>query len=222
MIIGIGGELESGKSTVANFITEEYNYTEMSFAENLKLMCMYIFNLTRDQCFTTKGKQEIFDNAITLTQEHAVKIIKWIHTVNHYKLEEINTKVVEQYIGNMKFSTPRSVLQLIGTEICRESVNADFHVEVVYKKIKEQNLKDVVISDARFFNEREYIKSKGGMTLLVVNTQDIKKDERFSHGSEVEIGSAKDYDCTIFNDKDSLLILKEQTNQAYRDLLRTT
>lgn len=222
MIIGIGGGLESGKSTVAGFICEKPNYIEMSFAKNLKIMCMEIFNLTEDQCFTTEGKQEVFDKPIMLTSTHVADLVAWIHEKNRFEFSEIDIPYFRKFVNKMEFTTPREVLQKVGTELCRGGVSPNFHVDVVYREINEKQLKDVVISDARFFNERAYIKEKGGVTLLVVNTKDNNdSDERFAHGSEVEIGTAKDYDTTIFNAKNSLLVLKEQTETAFKILKMT-
>ena len=57
-LIGIAGELESGKSTVAGIICDKFDYVEYSFADNLKQMCIKAFCLTNEQCTQAKVKQK--------------------------------------------------------------------------------------------------------------------------------------------------------------------
>lgn len=46
MIIGLSGKKASGKSTVANYLTQTHRYKELSFADPLKRGCKEIFGLT--------------------------------------------------------------------------------------------------------------------------------------------------------------------------------
>ncbi len=58
-IIGISGKLNSGKTTLANYIVNEYKYTKYSFADPLKKGLMEIFGFEYDQVYTTKGKETL-------------------------------------------------------------------------------------------------------------------------------------------------------------------
>ena len=58
-IIGVNGLIESGKSTVSDYLVANYGYTKMSFATALKESAMKLFDLTPDQVFTTSGKASI-------------------------------------------------------------------------------------------------------------------------------------------------------------------
>ena len=216
MLIGIGGELESGKSTVANFLVKNHGFTELSFADNLKQMCMAVFNLTEEQCYTTAGKAKLLDNKLFFTMDHVKEISQWMNKVNGFKFAEIDINKMARSVGVMSFTTPREVLQLVGTEICRECVSPSFHVDVVFKQIAKYE--NVVISDARFANERQAIKDKDGITILVIDKsikELVEDGNRRTHASETEIGDVTDYDGAIMNGKESLEILERQTKETY-------
>lgn len=59
MLVGIHGKAESGKDTVGDVLEEEYNFIKASFADNLKVFVMTLFNLSPKQVFTKEGKREI-------------------------------------------------------------------------------------------------------------------------------------------------------------------
>lgn len=196
-IIGIGGELESGKSTVAGVIVSEYGFSEKSFAKNLKDMCMEVFGLTDYQVNHTDGKKELLVNKVYLRRDHVDAIIAWAVNKNCFCVTPEMVSKIAAYIGK-ELITSRMILQFVGTEILRESIADDYHIQVVLKEIKNENLWDVVISDARFKNEREWIKSLGGATVLAFNPH--AKKVVSSHASE-KVGDPDDYDFTIINDK---------------------
>lgn len=57
MIIGFLGNMRSGKSTSAEYITQKYNYEEKFFAEKLKEICKILFKFNKEQLYGSK-KQE--------------------------------------------------------------------------------------------------------------------------------------------------------------------
>ena len=200
MILGIAGKLESGKTTVANYLVKEYGYTEMAFAKNLKEMCMIVFNLTAHQVFSTEGKFEKFKQPIKLECNHIVQLIHWITEVNKWPMDQVDkVKMYKLTTGGVTFDTTRHVLQFIGTEICRDCVDDAFHAKVLFNQIADQKLQNVVISDARFANERTMIQENGGQNMLVdcVQTQ----DQTSAHKSENDLGVPEDYDYVVHNDK---------------------
>ena len=62
--------------------------------------------------------------------------------------------------------TPRMALQLLGTEAGRNVFHPDVWIYSLEKRI--EGLKDVVLTDTRFPNEIEFIRSKGGLIIEVV------------------------------------------------------
>ena len=94
-----------------------------------------------------------------------------------------------------KNSTLREVLQIVGTELLREGFNKNVHVASTMANIKDKD--NVIITDVRFPNELEAVKSRGGITIRVNRPQLISKD--FEHESETSLDNAK-FDYIIEND----------------------
>jgi len=200
MILGVAGKLESGKDTFADFFVKNYWYHKMAFADNLKRMCMDVFNLTNDQCYTTEGKFKEFDEPIIMTRDHALKIFKWLHDENKWVL---HAKQIDDIIAlaGAKFSSPRVVLQYVGTEVMRDCVDPDIHSKILFEEIERRSLKYVVIADARFENERIAVKKFGGKMILVDCVQ--TREQESTHRSETGLGSKEEYDVVIVNDKNA-------------------
>lgn len=216
MIIGIGGEKESGKDTVADMLVKEHSYRRLAFADNLKNMCIKVFELTWAQCYDVKLKEEKFLNPVVLDVHTMGAIWNWAVNKNHMKSPENALLKMEKFHGK-ELWTPREVLQFIGTEVLRDIFHEDYHVEVVFREIDRRNLKDVVIPDARFANERKRIKGRDGINVLIDCPQ--TKDSGDKHKSENDLGEADDYDFVIINDKDKgLEVLRESVSFFFKEL----
>lgn len=72
--------------------------------------------------------------------------------------------------------TPRRMLQFFGTECCREKLGEDIWLNSLYCRIKSDN---VVVSDMRFENEFNFIKSHGGIVVKVV--RDDENDNKINN-----------------------------------------
>jgi hypothetical protein len=110
--------------------------------------------------------------------------------------------------------TPRLALQLLGTEAGRDVFHKDLWIYALEKRIA--NKRHVVITDTRFPNEIEWIRSKGGVIVevkrgprpewydIVTNpnynfdTKKILMDEKVHYSEWAWIGQKIDY--TIDND----------------------
>ena len=62
VIIGINGKKGAGKSTIAKFIEDTYDYEEFAFANTLKGACMLIFNLSTPQLYGSQAEKEEIDD----------------------------------------------------------------------------------------------------------------------------------------------------------------
>lgn len=92
--------------------------------------------------------------------------------------------------------SPRQILQLVGTECFRKVIRDDFWVVLGRRRLMElaNKGKDVVISDCRFPNEMEAIKSIGGITVRVIREGQISID---THPSETSLDDYKtDHEIT--------------------------
>ena len=217
MIIGMAGKAGSGKDTSADYLIEKYGYERLAFADNLKDMCMYAFGLTNDQCYDQDQKEEKFDTPMVLGVKQMAKIIEFIQFKNKFRLThreayDLNMIVLEK----VTFSTPREILQYVGTQVLRDNVRDDYHLELVRRIIKERKLKKVVITDARFENEREAIKSWNGVVAFV-DRKTNKETGISGHASENSLGSLEDYDYVI-NNTGTIAELHENLQNMVKDL----
>lgn len=133
MIIGVIGLINSGKSSIANTLVEDYGFTKVSFADSLKDAVAAIFGWDRQllQGDTEQSRlwREQFDDYWTDVMGHPV--------------------------------SPRWVLQHIGTDVMRDHFHKNIWVHSLMKKVADPH-KNYVISDVRFRNEVDVILSQHG------------------------------------------------------------
>lgn len=96
--------------------------------------------------------------------------------------------------------TPRQMLQLIGTDALRKIVHDDFWVIPMKRKLKEhiRNERHVVISDVRFPNEINMIRTLGGL-IVKVDREHPDKISNEKHSSELELEAYSAWDVVIEN-----------------------
>lgn len=101
--------------------------------------------------------------------------------------------------------SPRRMLQLFGTEICREIDQNVWTKRATLSMIglAASGVKNIAITDVRFPNESEYIRNLGGR-LIVIDRPDIREDNIVfgaGHASQQSLPMA-DGDLSLLNDKD--------------------
>lgn len=137
-LIGICGLKGSGKDTIAKMLPIEWK--KMAFADTLKDITATLFGWDR---FMLEGSTE--------------QSRKWREEVSNYWSKELG-------IANF---TPRLALQTLGTDVFRDHFNQDIWVKVLKHKIINSN-DNIVVTDVRFPNEVEMIKSVGGKIVQVI------------------------------------------------------
>jgi hypothetical protein len=139
MIIGIVGNIGEGKDTIASYLEDNHDFTRESFAGTLKDAVAAVFGWNR---FLLDGQ----------TKESR----EWREQVDTWWEDRLN----------MPGLTPRLILQLWGTEVCRRSFHDDIWVASLENKLRKVGT-NVVISDCRFPNEFTAIKNSGGIMIRV-------------------------------------------------------
>lgn len=140
MIIGLLGSIGSGKNTVADILVRNHSFSRYSFASTLKDATADIFGWPRNllEGDTEQGR-------------------KWREEVDEWWAEKM---------GMPEF-TPRLALQLLGTEVFRTHFHQDIWINSLLYQLEAQPNTLKVISDARFANEIEAIRSAGGIIVRV-------------------------------------------------------
>ena len=141
MIIGLVGFIGSGKDTVAKQLVD-LGCVRDSFATPLKDTCAAIFGWPR----------ELLEG----------------DTIESREFRETPDMFWTRKLGIDNF-TPRLALQLIGTDILRKNFHEDIwlaSLEYRFRKLSDST-QNVVVSDVRFRNELELIKSLGGKIIWI-------------------------------------------------------
>jgi hypothetical protein len=187
MIIGLVGYIGSGKGTVGDILVRDHQYTKFAFADALKDSVATIFTWPR-------GLLEGDSNASRAFRE---RVDPWWSNKLGYEV------------------TPRLILQKMGTEACRHGIADNIWIAALEKRM--QGYDDVVISDCRFPNEIDFIRSAGGVIIRVKRGEDPSPEELSKlHISETAWNSYLP-DRIIFNDKD-IETLKLSVNEVLTDL----
>jgi hypothetical protein len=143
MIIGVCGLIGAGKDTVADYLVNVHGFRRDSFAATLKDAVAAVFGWNRDQL---EGRSR-----------HSRE---WREQPDPWWSQRLGRDV-----------TPRLMLQLWGTEVCRQGFHDDIWIASLENKLRSAQ-DDVVISDCRFPNEIESIRRQGGVVIRVVRGED--------------------------------------------------
>ena len=168
-LIGLVGTARHGKSTVANWFVSQRQYKEFAFAAGLKDACKIIFGLTDEQL--------------------------------HGSLK--NT--IDPFLG----ATPRRILQRVGSDLFRDQLpfvlpelplqNGSIWMLRFDKFYAETTPSPIIVSDVRFRNEAENIKSKGGILLRIIRPDHPGCVNELDHISEQE-SDGIEHDICVVND----------------------
>lgn len=204
MLIGIAGKKGSGKDTLAELFIAN-GFSKYAFADHLRTAASVIFDQPlklfsdpklKDQPFKRRtwfGKYKT--QSIKMDMKTRMAFIKYFRT-------EYSNDVLMNHLDifhGIEFERPRDILQFIGTTVCRDLIDPDFHVNIVFKKMDLDNYEHVVISDARFLNERKRIEERGGINILITRPEEKTDDD---HLSENDLGYENEYKYIVRNDKD--------------------
>ena len=98
--------------------------------------------------------------------------------------------------------TRRRILQVLGTECMRHGHRDDVWVKAAHRRVAQHLSRgeSVVITDVRFRNEVEAVKSWGGEVWRVIRPQPKVGDAASLHASESELSGYDGWDAVIFND----------------------
>jgi len=137
MIIGLCGFADSGKGTVGDFLESRYEFKQISFASTLKDTVSIMFGWSRDLLEGQNSESRV-----------------WREREDPYWTKKFGYKV-----------TPRNMLQKMGTEVIRNNLHDSFWLYSLEHKIEPKQ--NYVITDIRFPNEIDFLKSMNGYLVRV-------------------------------------------------------
>lgn len=144
MIVGVCGLIGSGKGTVADILIEKHDFIKISFADSLKDAVAAVFSWDR-----------------ALLEGDTDESREWREQRDPWWADRLGYAEL----------TPRWVLQMWGTEVCRESFHKDIWIASVEKKLQDHT-KNYVIPDTRFPNEIDMIQRLDGQVWCVKRGND--------------------------------------------------
>lgn len=150
LVIGVCGFKFSGKNTFADVLVKNFNFEVVEIASKLKRTCAEVFNLSHEFFHNPALKEANLAHPITVTTEHLVKIGSMFKAdVSSAKFQQLLTRLLENEFSK-PITTPRKLLQLIGTDFLR-AIDSNIHLNNV-----EFTSDKVVVADVRFKNEAEF------------------------------------------------------------------
>lgn len=253
MIIGISGKIGSGKDLsglMIQYLTSDYRnryhfnewydrvtkhgskthsrFITKKFADKLKDMVCLMLNCTRAQL-----EDRVFKET-PLGEEW------WLYTdgISITPYMGGDTRMLDGYDTRLQKTTPRLLLQLLGTdcgryilhpnvwvnslmseyvEISKNRTAADDDGGLISKKEYYKEFPDWVITDVRFPNEADAILSKGGVVLRINRPKIILTEQEFisagelivEHASETALDHYQNFTAVLDNSKTKQFLLEQ-------------
>jgi len=173
---------------------------EYSLAYPLKMFCVYVLGLDREQCFGTDDQK----NSLTKYRWENMPVSREMAEDDKEFKEFCNTKH-----GQM---TAREILQYFGTNICRK-MNSLVWSETLERRIRMDEPNMAVVSDIRFPDEVDAVHNMGGKVIRYLRAPFAGKDE---HHSETALDDYDNFDAVVDN-KD--MTIAEQIENVHKILL---
>ncbi len=204
-VLGLNGPAGAGKDTVADYLVATHGWDgKLSFAGNLKKICKRTFQLTDDDINSQEGKMRRFLKPRVLTQTHLNVILNlMVETHRYHPLRKGGKAEVLSLVGT-EMRTPRRVLQLVGTDICRALI-PNYHVDVLVAQIRANPNKRYIITDVRFPNEGDVVLDAfKGLVAYVDRPNPAAQNVDRTHASETAMISWGRFVDNIDNHREGL------------------
>jgi len=144
MIIGLVGQIGSGKGTIADILVDRHDFFKESFANSVKDSCAAVFGWDR-----------------AMLEGDTPESRAWREQPDKWWSDKFG-----------KEFSPRLALQLMGTEAGRDVFHPDLWVHTVMRRCENAPLNNYVIADVRFPNEINAIVNSGGKVIRVRRGED--------------------------------------------------
>ena len=169
MIISLSGWATSGKDTVADILVENRGFVKYAWADTLRLAA------------------EALDPIVGVNEDGSW--IRYTDALTTYGYNE----------AKALFPEFRQVLQRIGTEVGRDLIGDNVWIDATIRRINRDRLltSRIIITDTRFPNEAEAVKSLSDDNLVVRVTR-VHVGPQSDHPSEMALNEYE-FDHEILN-----------------------
>jgi hypothetical protein len=143
-IIGLSGFARAGKDEVAKILVEDHGFIRVAFADKLRDM---LYQLNPIVASSTRSCAESIKEGwapqeLNIYVQDVIDRVGW----DGYKTTKVGTEI-------------RRLLQRLGTEAGRQTLWDSIWIDAAFANIGDAK---VVVSDARFWNEFDAIRERGG------------------------------------------------------------
>lgn len=165
-----------------------------SFGDTLKDCCMNTLGLSYEQCYGTDDQK---NSPTKYKWENLPMNVRNKYSKEHHRKSEHHTDDPSQFGFTTTYNekTPRSgyltareVMQIFGTNICREMFHDDIWVDATFKKIEQDGVGIAIIADVRFPSEVNAIINRPKYRIIRL---DRTKDSSDNHSSETSLDGFK-------------------------------
>jgi hypothetical protein len=217
LVLGLHGAAKAGKDTMADYLLSQGGWdAKLSFAGNLKSMCQAVFDLTDADVNTQEGKEAPFSTPKVFTQRNLGSVLYWMsQTHSSYPLIKGSKEKLASLVDT-ELTTPRHVLQFVGTDVCRSAIPT-YHRDIVAKTIQANPDKNYIITDIRFPNEGDLVLDEiDGLVIKIVRSSDSEENIDRSHKSETAMSEWGRFTDVVNNQKDGLPFLFAEVNNLLK------
>jgi len=176
-VIGITGYKGAGKDTVADIILEYRDYQRFAFAEKLKVVCSYVFNIDREyfdiQSLKTSPIEINFSDAMESRFRKSCRKDLGVDQNNCSTMYDLIKKMLPHDTDT------REIMTIVGGDIFRGMYDDNVWLNFLPTE-------NVVVTDVRYPNEYDKVKSYDGVIIKVVNETQTDNDNSHSSESHVE------------------------------------
>ena len=169
-LIAVHGFKQSGKDTLAHLLVSEYGYQRLAFADRVKDAIHVIFGVAKEDLYGSDSDKQ------------KLSPVRW-SDLQHVAREQKDHRT---------HLSIRELLQIFATEICRDKIPS-----IWYQFLPIQSQQLTVVSDLRFLNEAEHLRS---LKALVI---EVKRPSASASAHASESGLPQEMiHHTLHNDRD--------------------
>lgn len=184
VLIGLSGEAGSGKDYGASLMAEMLGGEVISFAKPVYELSAIMFGTTVEELSRRSTKESfawfsISQQSLIAAADYLADLVSQlgiicdhIYAIQDFIFTELEPyeQPVSHFVENtiaVYHISPRKILELIGTELGRKRVTTGIWSDLVKNKFTSSD-HSIIITDVRFPNEHELVKSSGGYRFEIV------------------------------------------------------